>query len=104
MARKIDAARREAMGARSAEARRKAEGILSSLNDPKAKELFRRVIIFRLDDVDGFFLGNPALRPESDDWESRWLDFGQTVLLSAEKALADLEETVKRYGPNLKAL
>jgi hypothetical protein len=65
-----DMARREALLARSKGLRERTEAFRDRVNDQRAKEWLRTIRLHHLDDVDGFFLGdpkNPALDGDVGD-------------------------------------
>ncbi len=70
---------------------------MGKVSDQGMKDLMRRLVIFRLDDVQGFFLGDSSARPSSGDFEAR-LDFADAVLRSAEDQFRELQHTIEKYG------
>ena len=86
MGARIDTERRNAMATRSRELRSEARQIIDQLTDPAAKDFFRRLILFPLDDVDSFVLGDPHRRPSADQHEALWLSTGDMLLDTATSA------------------
>ena len=93
-----DMARREALVARSKALRERAQDFYDRLQDDRAREFTRTLVLNALDDVDGFFLGDPKNRPELEMWEGMWLENADRMLTIAEDWFNKFESQVKQFG------
>jgi len=58
----------------------------------------RTTVFNHLDDVEGFFLGEPEGRPSTAMWEATWLDSAETMLRIAEDSFETFQQQVRKYG------
>jgi hypothetical protein len=100
----IDSARRDAMKAASAALRAPADDLIAKLQDPRLKDFTRRTVLFRLDDVDNFILGNPLKNPLSAAHEDTWLRMGDLLLSWARQGLDQMLDVVQKFGYDAKAI
>lgn len=93
-----DTSRRDVLVARSKSLRERATAFNERLKDERAKEFMRSSVFNHLDDVDGFFLGDPKNRPSQEMWERMWLDSADVILTMAEQGFNAFENQVAKYG------
>jgi hypothetical protein len=82
---------------------REERALLSELEQQIADDEVKKVLLgpasLRLDQVEGFFLGQKALdEPRSEAALSKWLEGTERELVSAIKCRAQAEETIRKFG------
>lgn len=90
--------KRKELLARSAELRQRAEATLTALVDGGLREQLAAFVIRPLDDVDGFFLGDPDRKPSVAANEDMWLRHAELALLTAEGQYLQFTSAVEKYG------
>jgi hypothetical protein len=93
-----DNERRHALLIRAKMLRNKMDDILTRMTDEQAKLLVIHMVRHKLDDVDGFFLGDPGNRPSTAMHEKMWLDNAEMVLAWAEQSFVSLGTQFAAYG------
>jgi len=88
---------------------REERALLSELEHKIADEEVKKVLLgpasLRLDQVEGFYLDQKTLdEPRSEAAWSKWLDGAERELASAIKCRAQAEETIRKFGPNVKII
>jgi hypothetical protein len=81
--------------------------LLSQLEQKIADDEVKKVLLgpasLRLDQVERFFLDQKTLdEPRSEAALSKWLEGAERELASAIKCRAQAEETIRKFGPNVK--